>query len=1350
MSWWETSSFSALAANAIKTAQKKIDKVLDIKDEDGTEKDSAASHANRATAIEPAAHATHGSKASDAGDNFWDTWLSPAQQQQQLLSDAPREAGVTKPAAAGVSTLSSRKSKASAILPSRSAKTSKQTHDTSSEDGAANRAEGTSALSSRIMTILPVDTFDGGPAIDSCATTDAAHLLTAVKIAPAPVEVERVETRLGGSGSMAVAAVLSSVVRPDVSTVDNIASVTGVGAANDAASFVDTAFSEPPAQVDAADCGSSHVDAFTSKPEQRPADRLGAAELTVEALSYVEELSHVPCCAQSGKLGASTALSLPAPGDDTVRALPCTGSAGNQGSDCEGHISSSDSVSFSEPAFLLPDCDHLQTFGDEQLAEAGEATGLIVAQLHPRLEQDASRSEISSSSTTSLATVAEACPDEGGNMEATSHSSPVTDVTIHDTACLLQQSIDDMVIVEHEACSSDPNLGQASDAHWIDGEDTELATGEGAVTRALSCEQVGGHVETMAVTLTPDGTAGDCIFNAASPDAATSAPASSCLATTSNEGTSRTDSDPARKLSTSDDAHRFPYSHSRNSSFDIGNSSPGGALSDRNCTTDDMLDVETGTSSDIEIISMSTHSESNGDARLVDFVHGGSMARSIFKTKMRELSPETSSESGSNGSQASPPCVRDDMSDPLLLMGEGSEASHLKAFPATAKRDAAEDPLDSQALLKKLSHLAEVLEARESKILIISKENADLHDVNSHLKGKIEALEEGNVAVENLKEEFGQRLSEMERRQQAAVREKDMLKKQLSTALEELSARSGSSQAMEHMLREKDEQINSLLQEGEKLSKQQLQGNNIIKKLRSKEKENDELLKSQRDKLDAQKKEIERLQAVLDSKIDNEKQHSDTIKQLNSAAKKYQDENARMKTEADDHQEKLRSMQSALDSSYKEIAELLKVSASKESRVQELALSAELQAKEELRLALDKLQRESSREAHTLAIQVEDLQLAMARAEKDHTRREAGLREEVAELQQRLQEADTRSGDLTRNIALSTRPLLRQIENLQSAHSAQSEAWERLERNLTERLAEAQSQIAGFAERERTASDRAIDAVAKVSALESQCSLLKQERMRLVAEIDTLKARVELLEDDKSSAMAQHVLSKQNLEREVGELKKEKVFLENQLEMEKVRAEGERKKCNLLQDQLREKEQQLSQLSSPALRGSPAPTASLAATPSRESGPFVYRQDDILERALQTPVLFGGNASGSLYESMRQSGASALVENLEAQLKCREGEVLQLQRDFAEVERSREAVMTQLVQLTNAHEKLQLELLELPRLRIACQDLDQRCNALLQMYGEKVEEANELRMDLQDVKEMYKNQIDILVAKSHR
>lgn len=39
------------------------------------------------------------------------------------------------------------------------------------------------------------------------------------------------------------------------------------------------------------------------------------------------------------------------------------------------------------------------------------------------------------------------------------------------------------------------------------------------------------------------------------------------------------------------------------------------------------------------------------------------------------------------------------------------------------------------------------------------------------------------------------------------------------------------------------------------------------------------------------------------------------------------------------------------------------------------------------------------------------------------------------------------------------------------------------------------------------------------------------------------------------------------------------------------------------------------------------------------------------------------------------------------------------------------------------------------------QALDKRYNALLQMYGEKVEQTQELSLDLQDMKDLYKSQV---------
>lgn len=46
--------------------------------------------------------------------------------------------------------------------------------------------------------------------------------------------------------------------------------------------------------------------------------------------------------------------------------------------------------------------------------------------------------------------------------------------------------------------------------------------------------------------------------------------------------------------------------------------------------------------------------------------------------------------------------------------------------------------------------------------------------------------------------------------------------------------------------------------------------------------------------------------------------------------------------------------------------------------------------------------------------------------------------------------------------------------------------------------------------------------------------------------------------------------------------------------------------------------------------------------------------------------------------------------------------------------------------------------------------LQEQYDAILQMYGEKVEETEELQLDLQDVKDMYRSQIDDLLLQQRQ
>lgn len=82
------------------------------------------------------------------------------------------------------------------------------------------------------------------------------------------------------------------------------------------------------------------------------------------------------------------------------------------------------------------------------------------------------------------------------------------------------------------------------------------------------------------------------------------------------------------------------------------------------------------------------------------------------------------------------------------------------------------------------------------------------------------------------------------------------------------------------ILREKEDQIRQLLEEGEKLSKTQLQHNNIIKKLRTKEKENDGLITSLNSRVEKLNSELDETKKNLQEKEENEKQSKGIISSI--------------------------------------------------------------------------------------------------------------------------------------------------------------------------------------------------------------------------------------------------------------------------------------------------------------------------------------------------------------------------------------------------------------------------------------------------------------------------------------
>ncbi|XP_064639723.1 TATA element modulatory factor-like isoform X2 [Lineus longissimus] len=770
-------------------------------------------------------------------------------------------------------------------------------------------------------------------------------------------------------------------------------------------------------------------------------------------------------------------------------------------------------------------------------------------------------------------------------------------------------------------------------------------------------------------------------------------------------------------------------------------------------------EIDTTTSSDIEIISTPT---SNGDR--IDRPFDLSPLRHALSRTVRRVSPphgQTHKRTDSNSSSSghSKESDLEQLSPGREYAAKGRERTKSGGDHRRLQRsmgpevgdldesEAESNPLQSDRLLKKLAETAEVLEVREKKVLELSREVMDMREANNILRQQLLQSEEAREAemtdLSSLTEEFTIRLSEQEKKLQAAFKERDNMKKQLTTAQEELLRKAEDKKAQK-LLEERDEQINELLMEGEKLSKQQLQSNNAVKKLRAKEKDTDAIIKTQKQKLESQEIELEHLRKVLDSRDETEANQTIAINQLTSAVKYQDKEIEKFKSELEDTTEKNRALQTTLDNAYKEIGELNKVNAARDIKAQEKALSVERQAREELKLELDRQIHRTKHESVTLVHQIEDLQLSLTRMEKECGRREDILRQEISDLHMRLQEADSRNEELSQSVSAATRPLLRQIENLQSTCGAQSRSWEKIERNLTERLGEAQTQVADLGERERLKNEKVIELSSRVSALETQVGTLRQEKSQLVASLEIERAKLEVLEDTQHKDGVQVEIMKQTMSRQISELKKEKILLENQLEMEKMKIETEKKKLALAQDQIKEKDRQ----SALAAKSSPSPVPQMTRSSSQssdQSNVFFppVAQDDV-ERTLMLSTANGSKMN--LYETLRQSGAANLLENLQSQLKLKEGEIVQLQSEIGDLERTRESMARELVNLTNKNQDLEEKTAEFDKLTEDYKALDKRNDALLQMYGEKDEEVQELRLDLRDVKELYKTQIQELLS----
>lgn len=261
---------------------------------------------------------------------------------------------------------------------------------------------------------------------------------------------------------------------------------------------------------------------------------------------------------------------------------------------------------------------------------------------------------------------------------------------------------------------------------------------------------------------------------------------------------------------TASEQHREPSPLSSESLVKIGSDHASGHTSGD--------EIETNTSSDIEIIS-----SPNGDSS---------------STQSRQ----------SPAKQCSTKYKHSDANVDVLLgkMTFKKVKGHNRELSEASSISDDSHSSEVDRLLKRVSEMTEILELREAKLIEMNRRNAELQETNSELSKQLDAFLTKQCESEDLTqvtEEYTQRLSALERKFQQAIRDKDSLRKQLEQSKQEAAVKVSKTE-INSLIVEKDETIAQLREEGEKLSKQQLQHSNIIKKLRAKEKEQESVIKN--------------------------------------------------------------------------------------------------------------------------------------------------------------------------------------------------------------------------------------------------------------------------------------------------------------------------------------------------------------------------------------------------------------------------------------------------------------------------------------------------------------------------
>ncbi|ETN23289.1 hypothetical protein PPTG_02899 [Phytophthora nicotianae INRA-310] len=619
------------------------------------------------------------------------------------------------------------------------------------------------------------------------------------------------------------------------------------------------------------------------------------------------------------------------------------------------------------------------------------------------------------------------------------------------------------------------------------------------------------------------------------------------------------------------------------------------------------------------------------------------------------------------------------------------------------------------------------------------EEEEGVEDAVSTLRKELEVRESQLLATSATIQELHNELDKTCHREVAAVERAQFLTEQLENMRREVAkltqlhrdtsnSQSADVQALQMALAEKEEKLSALLDEGQTLSVKQAQ---LEQRLRTLRKEKDEL-----------EERTLKLQSQCESSSEEVKDLSSKLKVSEEEKARLAQENRQLMSSADTTSAKVeKAERQALEATQQlealqtQVNQLTQEVSSKNEEIERLKSAS--QSNEALSVEREELQ-------HTIQF----LQDNIRDLEKEAARREEMARAENADLKRKWQDAMARVDMLGQSVSEATQPLLRQIHTLQEEQRARQESWKATESTLLAQIEEATEQHRvveqekmeleqKFQELQRQVDERELEFTRK------QAKLIRaqEEAESAKAEARELRGHADALQIDLNQAKHQRDVeaeARQQLQTRLENVETSAKKLEASATATAELGQAREREAQLRQD-LEWHQQELQRLKSSTLQpGPPLSTGSTSRRSIEEQYSGSEAEASILKTTLET----------TMGDSLSSTGNTSVLglSQLQQRLRLREGENRMLKQQLEALEARQKQTTDEIVRLSTRNALLESGEAQWEQTQLELAKLQKHQVVLLELFGEKEEQVEELQAEVSELKAFYRKQLDTLAS----